>query len=168
MIKILLQQDVAVWKRIRLEGLLDSPEAFGESYEVELNKTDTEQSEQLRKSTIFAYVNENGDILGVLGFYITSIAKAQHRGNLFCMYVRPQHRGKGIGSKLIDEAIQFAKTKVRQLHLTVVTTNKTAFELYKRKGFTVYGTEPQALLIDGTYYDEYLMIKMLNDEFNYS
>lgn len=164
MIKILTPNDVAAWKQIRLEGLLESPQAFGESYEVEFNKTDAEQSEQLRKSTIFAYLNESGEILGVLGFYITAVTKAQHRGNLFCMYVRPQHRGKGIGSNLIDEAVEYAKTKVKQLHLTVVTSNEAAFRLYKQKGFSVYGTEPRALLVDGEYFDEYLMVKMLHND----
>ena len=161
MIKILSSQDVLAWKKIRLEGLLESPQAFGESYEVESNKTDVEQAEQLGKSTIFAYCGDNDEILGVLGFYISPVTKGRHRGNLFCMYVRPQQRCKGIGGQLIDTAIEYAKTKVRQLHLTVVTTNNAAVELYKKRGFTIYGTEPRALLLDDTYFDEYLMVKML-------
>jgi ribosomal protein S18 acetylase RimI-like enzyme len=163
MIKILSPHDVAAWKQIRLEGLLESPQAFGESYEVELKKTDAEQSDQLRKSAIYAYLDESGEILGVLGFYVTSVTKARHRGNLFCMYVRPQHRGMGIGSKLIDKAVEYAKTKVQQLHLSVVTDNDAAIALYKKYGFSIYGTEPRALCVDGIYYDEYLMVRILSD-----
>jgi len=160
-IKTLSPEDVLSWKKIRLEGLLESPQAFGESYAVESNKSDAEHSDQLTKSTIFACYGDKNEILGVLGFYVNSVTNARHRGNLFCMYVRPEQRWKGIGGQLIDQAIDYAKTKVQQLHLTVVTNNNAAVELYKKRGFTIYGTEPRALLLANTYFDEYLMVKIL-------
>lgn len=160
MIRILSADDLSIWKQIRLEGLLESPLAFGESHENELAKKDSEQVEQLQKSTIFAYFDDSDKIIGTLGFYINQAGKACHRGHLFCMYVVPQYRRQGIGKKLMDAAEKYAVTKVQQLHLAVVTTNHSAVELYKKIGFTICGTEPRSLLIDGFYYDEHLMVKI--------
>ncbi len=44
-----------------------------------------------------------------------------------------------------------------QLHLTCVTSNLGAVALYQKHGFKIYGTEPNALKIGDTFFDEYLM-----------
>ncbi len=63
-----------------------------------------------------------------------------------------------IGDALLKEVIAHAKNHVKQLHLTVVTTNQVALKLYQKNGFKIYGTEPRSLKIADQYYDEYLMV----------
>ena len=74
------------------------------------------------------------------------------------MYTKPEHRGNGIASTLIESVILYSKTHVIQLHLTCVTTNPGAMKLYQKFGFEVYGTEPRALKIGDAFFDEHLMV----------
>jgi RimJ/RimL family protein N-acetyltransferase len=50
---------------------------------------------------------------------------------------------------------------MRSLHLGVVCSNTRAFTLYESLGFSVYGTDKEALYVNGEYLDEYLMSKKL-------
>ena len=46
----------------------------------------------------------------------------------------------------------------QQVHLSVVTENESARRLYEALGFTIYGTEPRSLFVDGRYLDEHMMV----------
>ena len=51
---------------------------------------------------------------------------------------------------------------VTQMELDVVKNNEKALEMYQRFGFEIIGTRKNALRYqDGTYADEYLMVKDL-------
>ena len=71
--------------------------------------------------------------------------------------------GMGIGKAMMETAIQLAKEMgYEQLELEVVSNNERAIALYKKMGFEICGTTPNAMKYkDGTYADEYLMVKML-------
>jgi len=51
---------------------------------------------------------------------------------------------------------------VKLLKLAVVATNASAVRCYKAYGFSVYGTDPQAICHEGKYYDELLMVKFFD------
>ncbi len=74
------------------------------------------------------------------------------------MYTRPECRGQGIASALIQTVINHAKSRVTQIHLTCVTSNPGAIALYQKHGFKIYGEEPRALKIRDTFFDEHLMM----------
>lgn len=58
------------------------------------------------------------------------------------LYVAPQHRGKGIGRKLLDEAAQFARLAgARCLWLETQNTNYPAIQFYRRVGFRLCGLD---------------------------
>jgi len=73
--------------------------------------------------------------------------------------------GLGIGSCLLEACEKWAKkTGVEQMELEVVVDNDRGLGLYKKMGFEVFGTKKKALKYDdGTYADEYFMIKFLNE-----
>lgn len=79
------------------------------------------------------------------------------------MYVAPRNRGAGFGRILVEEAIEWARKweGIEQVHLTVVTTNESAKEIYSLLGFETYGTEKRALKLGDTYFDEDLMVLFL-------
>ena len=62
---------------------------------------------------------------------------------------------------MLAEALAFAKQQagLLQIHLGVTTSNTSALRLYQAAGFSIYGTEPAALCIDGQLFDEYLDAK---------
>ena len=63
----------------------------------------------------------------------------------------------------MERLIQFSgQVGYEQIELTVESKNMRAINLYLRKGFTVYGTRPHGMkYADGSYDNDYLMIKML-------
>ena len=52
------------------------------------------------------------------------------------MYVLPQHRGKGVNKRLLDELIAWAKNKgIQEVRLDVYEENIPAVRAYEKKGF---------------------------------
>jgi RimJ/RimL family protein N-acetyltransferase len=155
-IRLLQPDDWLAWKSLRLEGLQNAPEAFGSSYEEEVDYSEEYLKSYLKRSTIFgAFIGS--DLIGCVGFFTLEQIKMRHRGVLYSMYVRPEHRGHGIANRLVEGVIAHAKSQVIQLHLTCVTSNSKAIRLYEKHGFRIYGTEPRALKVGDVFYDEHLM-----------
>jgi ribosomal protein S18 acetylase RimI-like enzyme len=79
------------------------------------------------------------------------------------MYVVPEFRRQGIGAMLLDRALEHARQLegLRQIILTVTANNVAAVSLYKSRGFTRFGLEPDALFVEGVYYDaEHLILRL--------
>lgn len=74
-----------------------------------------------------------------------------------------EYWGLGIGKKLFEEAIRFAKDRgYEQIELEVHTGNEKAIALYKSFGFEIYGTLKNDMKYkDGSYSDCHLMVKYL-------
>ncbi|MEO7221522.1 MAG: phosphoribosylglycinamide formyltransferase [Devosia sp.] len=155
-IRRLTTSDAAAYRDLRLEALQNAPTAFGSSYEAESQNSLSDFEGHLTRSYIVGAWLE-GSLVGVTGFYSLS-GKAAHRGNIWGVYVQPQARGRGISRALLTEILSSARTQVKQVHLSVVTDNATALALYERLGFTIYGTEPRSLFVEGRYLDEHMMV----------
>ncbi len=80
------------------------------------------------------------------------------------MYVQPGSRKAGVGRRLVETIIDFARKRVELIQLAVVSDNEQARRLYASLGFLEYGIERNALKQDGRYYDEVLMAKDLKLE----
>lgn len=156
-IRLLSPDDWLAWKNLRLEALQNAPEAFGSSYEEEVDFSEEYLKSYLKRSTIFGSLSGPA-LVGCAGFFTLKQVKMRHRGVLYSMYVQPEHRGHGIANRLVEAAIMHAKSQVIQLHLTCVTNNSMAIRLYEKHGFSIYGTEPRALKVGDVFYDEYLMV----------
>ncbi|HEX8990256.1 MAG TPA: GNAT family N-acetyltransferase [Anaerolineales bacterium] len=77
------------------------------------------------------------------------------------MAVRDDWQGKGIGSALMQAAVEFAERwlNLSRLELTVYTDNEPAVKLYKKFGFVIEGTLVQYAYRDGRYVDAYSMAR---------
>lgn len=156
-IKQLTAENWKIWKELRLEALKNSPESFSSSYEEESNRSDLDFQNSLTKSDIFGAFIDNS-LVSCAGFYSLNSAKTKHRGVIWGMHTRPEYRKQGIASALIQKIINHARSRVTQLHLTCVTSNLGAVAFYQKHGFKIYGTEPRALKMRNTFFDEYLMM----------
>lgn len=107
----------------------------------------------------------DGDVIG--GFYLKANfpGRSDHIANAAYM-ISNTYRGKGIGSLLIKASLHFAKVlgfKAMQFNM-VLSENNIAVELYKKMGFNIVGTIPQAVRNqDGCYQDGYIMYRTLTD-----
>ncbi len=156
-IKLLEKKDWQAFKALRLEALIQHPEAFGSSFAEESQLNDDTLQQRFSGCDFFgAFVHD--ELIGCAGFFVYSSEKMAHRGCLFSMYTKKTHRGRGVAGALIKAIIAHAKESVIQLHTTVVTTNHIALRLYQNHGFHIYGTEPNSLKVGETFYDEYLMV----------
>jgi RimJ/RimL family protein N-acetyltransferase len=80
-----------------------------------------------------------------------------HRGKLG-MGVHPDFRRCGIGTRLLDATVAYArKIGLERIELEVFASNHAAKELYKRNGFVVEGTLRRARKFDGDYDDLVMM-----------
>jgi ribosomal protein S18 acetylase RimI-like enzyme len=148
--------DVARYREIRLAGLKNSPEAFGSTFETESPKPMSSFAERLRSSAVFGAFC-GAELLGIAGFAVHEGVKEAHKGLLWGMYVRPNARKSGVGRRLVDAVVDFARQHVEILQLRVVSDNEPARRLYAGLGFVEYGLEKDSLKQGDTYYDEILM-----------
>jgi ribosomal protein S18 acetylase RimI-like enzyme len=156
MVRRLTPADAEQYREIRLAGLEDSPEAFGSTLENESLKPLTSFAERLDSSAVFGAFR-SGELVGIAGFAIREGAKEAHKGLLWGMYVRPDARKSGVGRRLVEAIIDFAREHVELIQLSVVSDNEPARRLYARLGFVEYGLEKHSLKHHGRYYDETLM-----------
>ena len=86
-----------------------------------------------------------------------------HTGELG-MGVRKGYRGQGIGTALLEAALQMAEEKgLERVELDVFASNKVAISLYKKYGFAVEGRKRKARKLDGAY-DDIILMALLLDE----
>ena len=159
-IRQLTPGDAALYRSIRLEGLKESPEAFGSTFDAEFTKPLAWFFDRLRSSVVFGAIGD-AKLLGVAGFAVRDGEKEAHKGLLWGMYVRPGARGAGVASRLAAAIIAYARSRVELIQLSVVVGNEQARRLYARLGFVEYGIEKNSLKYCGRYFDEILMAKDL-------
>jgi ribosomal protein S18 acetylase RimI-like enzyme len=160
-IRILTQSDVKSFQALRSRALLEEPESFGSSHEefVQLAETELAQRLQADSNKLVLGAFSGGRLIGMVGLFRRLGKKAEHKAVIWGMYVEPEHRRRGVARKLMGTAIAGAKAlpNLEQLLLTVVTENAEAILLYQSLGFTIYGTEPGALKLDGRLLDEAML-----------
>jgi RimJ/RimL family protein N-acetyltransferase len=162
-IRRLAPSESAAYREIRLEALRSSPEAFGSTFEAESVRPLAHFSERIASCPVFGAFRDS-EIVGMAGFLGREGAKDAHKGYLWGMYVRVGARNAGVGKKLAQAVIDYARQHVEVLQLDVVSENEAARRLYSRLGFVEYGIERKALKQDGRYYDEVLMAKDLTTD----
>ena len=92
-------------------------------------------------------LREGTSLLGMISLlYTVSTALGGRVIILEDMVVHPDHRGSGAGSKLLQAAIDFARSVAcRRITLLTDQTNKSAQRFYKRYGFTISKMVPMRL-----------------------
>jgi GNAT superfamily N-acetyltransferase len=164
-VRLLNENDVSAYRALRLEALQNSPMAFGSSYEEELTMPLSKFVSRLHEARVFGSYSGEGSLIGILGFIRESRTKRAHNASLVGMYVSTSSRKQGVGGKLLDYTIQFARQLggIKTIKLSVTANNRDAARLYLSRGFKPFGLEPDALYVDGKYLDEEYLILRLDD-----
>ena len=89
-------------------------------------------------------------------------ARYRHRAEV-AFVILQDYCNLGIGGKMMEECINWCiNNGVTQIELDVVRDNERAINMYRNFGFEIIGIKEKALhYLDGSYADEYLMIKKL-------
>jgi len=160
-IRRVTEDDVQAMVDMRLEALRNHPVAFSADYEQELNRSLPEWKKRISRRVIF--IAWDGEApLGMATFLRSGSSKTNHHGNIFGVYVRPGYRSHGLGGKLVNRCIQWAReNNIKTVYIAAAATNTAAVRCYTRCGFSGYGLQPMAVRVDGIYHDELLMAQEL-------
>ena len=157
--------DVAQFRDLRLYALQDSPISFSADYQTNLNHPLEYWQNRLRDTAneVTFLAEHEHRLIGMSGIARGYSPKTKHSATVYSVFVHPEWRGLRIAEALLEACIEWARSKeVNIIKLSVNAANASAIRCYQRCGFTIYGTEPNALLHEGQYYDEYFMSKMLD------
>ncbi|MBT3189888.1 MAG: GNAT family N-acetyltransferase [Anaerolineae bacterium] len=147
-IRTLISQDWEAYKKLRMQSLADSPNAFGRILAEEEKRTDASWINRLMgdgSSLNLPLVAEiEGEPIGL------AWGRIEHSNpdvaNLYQLWVYPSHRG-GVGKLLVEEVIAWAKEKnAIYLDLGVTLRESPAMRLYTRLEFEALG-EPHPLRV---------------------
>ncbi|HEV7704478.1 MAG TPA: GNAT family N-acetyltransferase [Gemmatimonadaceae bacterium] len=156
----LTSADVERFRAVRLEGLRNDPFGFRYSAEEDESIASDVWADRLDRDLVIA-AEQDAEILGVGGFSRVAGDKLEHKGLIWGMYVRASARGTGVSDAIMRALIEHARGRVRQLQLTVMSSNARARAFYERHGFVHYATEPQAIRQGSDYHDESSMWLLL-------
>ena len=87
----------------------------------------------------------------MLGLSRANQRKAAHKIRLWGMFVLPTCRQQGVGMRLLEVAIHYARSLdgAASVNLSVSESATAARHLYERAGFETWGIEPDAIRFEG-------------------
>ena len=130
------------WERlraVRLWALAEAPDAFGRTLAEDEARPIGDWRARLEsdRSATFVASASSGDFGLVVGAVWEGIPTA---AGLFAMWVAPEVRGAGIGGRLVDAVIDWARGRgSERLLLDVADANLPAISLYRSRGFQPNG-----------------------------
>lgn len=115
-----------------------------------------------KKASIMLLAMDGDEITGIATIHSSAKIKARHDGELGIV-VAKKYQGQGIGTELIRQLIEWAKGNgvTTRISLDTRADNVKAVELYMKFGFIVEGCRKNSTLLDGKYYDLYVMGMMI-------
>ncbi len=101
------------------------------------------------------------EIVGNLGFTVATNPRRRHVADIG-MAVKDCYQGQGVGSALLNTAIDLADNwlNLKRIELTVYSDNAAAVGLYKKFGFVVEGEAKAYAYRNGKYVDALYMARI--------
>jgi Sortase and related acyltransferases len=122
-------------------------------YYVETFQSEEAVHRQIAKEGyLYSFILYNGE---KVGYY--SVHPENDRMLMSKLYLKEEHRGKGLGSKAIDEILEYGRgIGVNSVYLHVNKNNIPSINIYKTKGFEIVKYDDSEIG-DGFRLDDYIM-----------
>jgi ribosomal protein S18 acetylase RimI-like enzyme len=129
--------ETAQLRELRLRALREDPGAFAESYEAARARPPQDWAAWAADESLLLLVAIEGERwVGMVACRLGDEGSAW----LSALWVDPAARGTGLGARLVDAVIDWAREHgSRTLDLSVTTNNRGAAAFYARAGFTETG-----------------------------
>lgn len=164
-VRQLTAADAEAFSALRRSLVADNPVPMGLTMEEELTRPMQGFRDQLSapepNAAFGAFID--GVLVGTTAVaWYSKFESSRHKAYLWGVFVSPQRRTRGIGRRLVQQALAHAASHgVVRVNLTVYLPNDAAVHLYKSLGFDCSGTEVEALRIGGVFYDGQFMSRAL-------
>ncbi|MGI9395076.1 MAG: GNAT family N-acetyltransferase [Boseongicola sp.] len=155
------QEDLEVFRYLRLTSLKTDPDNYASDYDVWAAYSDRKWLSYLEGEQVFgAFVDDAP--AGLIGLIPNVKSRLAHRTEIAMVYVTTEFRGTGVANAMLKHVIQISRTAgLLQIELSVNATNDRAVDLYVRHGFKAYGRLPQAFRTGEGFCDDLLMVLKL-------
>ncbi len=142
LIKKLTRKDWQIFKELRLQMLIEEPHAFTTTYEQVSGYSDEEwrkRTASKKASILVIFVDDTP--AGMNGLYYKDNEK--DKVTIWGMFVKKEFRGLGLGKKLMDAIEKEIRRDeaVKKINICVMTSQTSAWELYKKQGFMETGRD---------------------------
>lgn len=127
--------DWAVFARLRLASLLDSPDAFGSTHAREVDRDEDGWREWLARDDPKFLAFHDGHPVAVGGLYVTDERVAR----IIAMWTAAEHRGHGHARSILAALVAWAHERDLPVELDVNTANALARKVYEDFGFVATG-----------------------------
>jgi RimJ/RimL family protein N-acetyltransferase len=156
-IRALTAADAEAFSRLRRAVTAVDPVGMGLSMDEELSRSIEGFRSQLgaaAPSAVFgAFVG--GELVATAAVSPTvNFASAAHKRVMWGVFTHPTMRRRGLSRAVVRRAIAHAfETGARRINLLVYVPNEPAVALYRSLGFVACGSEPEAVHLDGRFFD---------------
>jgi len=147
------------YRDLRLEALKSDPSAFGSSFEEEETFTEDEWRKRIQ-NVLFAL--SDGRPIGMIVYVFDEGLKTKHIAEIYGFYVSANHRGEGVGTRLLERALLHIRKNKRVIKVTLAVNpeQRAAVKPYRRAGFVVTGRTEKELKVGRRFYGMLFMEKM--------
>ncbi len=114
----------------------------------------------LRKKTPMLVAVDGERVVGWAAVYRAGVPALSHGGD-FLMFLLPEYRGKGLGTKLAAGVLKMSRGKFDMILFCVVRKNKPARELGRKMGFELCGEEKKSVKLAYGFDDLLIMQKQI-------
>lgn len=168
-IKRLAATDAGVYRALMLRAYSEHDTAFTSTFEERANKPVEWWTKRLQDPTsITLGAFDLGDLLiGTVRLEAYQRLRERHKVQLTAMYVMKDYAGKGIGRRLLDEALAESRklNSMELINLTVTADNLAAVRLYSKLGFQTFGRETRAVKATAAYLDKLHMWRPVSADY---
>ena len=131
-----------LYRRVRLESLKESPEAFASTYEAAINRTEESWSSQADASATgrdrATFVILTDEPIGLAALYRDETKPEE--GELLQVWLSPVHRGGPLAAELMDTVFHWASSNgFETIRAEVTPANGRALRFYEKYGFIPQG-----------------------------
>ena len=158
----LVESDWEQYSALRLFSLVHSPKSFENGVDDESTLSNEQWINRVTpsKNAFMVGAFDGANLIGVAGFSQAHKEKTKHKSYLWGVFVKEEYRGKHVATHILNKLVNFASEnlEISQIQLTVGSENIAAISLYRKIGFNAYGTEIDAIRVNGKSYDEALMV----------
>lgn len=156
------------YRDIWLEALKESPEAFTATYEDQSAISDDIWKQRLdavirERDGIIVFALVDNKPIGMVGAYFEDNPKFRHIATVWGAYVKPEYRKQGVARDMANELFRRLQEVERIVKIKTysITNGHLAVNVYRHFGFEIIGISKKELLINGLFYDVYIMEKFI-------